>query len=203
MFSAAVPQAACMYLSVRVSMFSYCLGTLSNLCWLPSNNEEMLFLKVSSSAKPKWNIMRKYEALFWHECFFSETFLIFVALLQVCRFWQMWPLGNFFFPCSVSDLLFYNERLPSGARRNKLDFHVRKITQTHTDQQRQEGRRKLLFQTPAQNKVSNRLLRAVPSQVFSISKDGESTASPGNWFQHLTTHWVKKCFPIFKKIPVF
>lgn len=147
MFSAAVPQAACMYLSIRVSTFSYCLGTLSNLCWLPSNNEEMLFLKVSSSAKPKWNIMRKYEALFWHECFFSETFLIFVALLQVCRFWQMWPLGNFFSLCSVSDLLFYNERLPSGARRNKLDFHVRKIT-TDTHRPAEAGRQE---KTPVPN----------------------------------------------------
>lgn len=43
MFSATGPQAAHMYHSIRVSMFNYSLGTLSNLCWIPSKNEEMLF----------------------------------------------------------------------------------------------------------------------------------------------------------------
>lgn len=40
----------------------------------------MSFSKVSTSAKPKLNIMRKYEALLQNESFVSATVLRFVAL---------------------------------------------------------------------------------------------------------------------------
>jgi len=79
---------------------------------------------------------------------------------------------------------------------SKVNFYVRKITKIITEQLGQEGTSgEHLVQRSAQSRVSqNRLLRAASSQVFSISKDGESATSLGNPFQCLTTLIVKEVF---------
>lgn len=60
-------------------------------------------------------------------------------------------------------------------------------------------------QMPGSKQVSSsRLLRALPGSVLIISKDGESTTSAGNLFQHLTILTVRKVFSYgFVELSVF
>lgn len=86
-----------------------------------------------------------------------------------------------FFLCIVADLVFIIKDCPVEQEDSEINFYVRKITRLKTDQLRQEGTSgDHLVQPPSQSRVSqNRLLRAMPSQVFHISRDGESATALG------------------------
>ena len=84
--------------------------------------------------------------------------------------------------------------LTLGQGRFRLDIRKKFFTQsmmTHWNRLLKE-----VVDVPSLEALKTRLPRAIPSLALNASRDGVSTTSLGNLFQHATTLWVKNFFLI-------